>query len=106
MQPYNLEVSWPADDYAAAAKALRACKTINPDNPGAVAEKICAMWSLLQKANPVIEEEAERRDRRLAPRWNGEEYFSEMHDIADAIADLTEKILKGAEAAEKRGGGR
>jgi len=98
MQPYNLEVSWSADDFAAASKALKACKEINPDNPMAVAERIFDVFALIQQARPIIEEEAERRDHALAPGKS--EYYREMRDLSDQMADETRRMLKPVERSK------
>ncbi len=50
MKPYNLEVSWSANDYHTASTALKACKLINPENPIAAAEAMPEIFRLLQDA--------------------------------------------------------
>lgn len=87
MKPYNLEVSWSADDYAVASKALKACKKIDAD-PLAIAKMIPAIWQLLQDALPIIEDEADRRDAAQARDEYDETYYSEMRELVDRLGSI------------------
>lgn len=50
-----------------------------------------SMLALLEKALPIIEEEAERRSFSYSPKQETDSYWSEMRDLADEISAEIDK---------------
>jgi len=90
---------WEANEYADARAALLECRKINPEYPGAVAERIGDMFELIKRALAPIEEEAERRDHAISIGKG--DYYREMHDLAADFHELIIGVLKtgGGKAA-------
>jgi hypothetical protein len=78
----------------------------NPDVRKAIGELIArapSMLALLEKAYPIIEEEAERRDMAMhgdSDRiYTAGDYWSEMHELADEISAEIDRA-RGKEAQD------